>query len=349
VEKPCYICGRTKGDGCTCVQSYYPSYIVDFIDKLPEKKRLPAKRQLAACATWKRELFADGMAALRGIADLKEDSIMLGIGMPKKHLPKRRHPKTKWVQFNLLTEPNFVQSHAVESAQSADSASYKPDSDFVDARANSSKTDTTTTTTEQPPAPPVVQERVVVAERLEISNAAAERLLSECRYGHPGCTVEYVLEVADEVKRSLGRSVKNPPGIIVTETPRLIASRHAKRQAEALAVAERQEHERQHAAAVSAQRERAAAALDADTPWAAICRFQRQHLTEASYNNWFAATEHLTLDDGVLQVSVPDHPTKQWLSTEYAPLVEQTIRALALPIKRVQYVVVERSGAGGAS
>jgi hypothetical protein len=162
--------GRKESEQTNSVQSYKPSYLAEFIEKLsPEKQRI-ANAKWDACLTWRREFFADGMATLRIIADRVEDTTLLEIGIPKKRLPERKRPgkqatesekpeKQKWVQVKLFAEPNFVQSCVAEfvqtanqSVQTADPTSYQPKTDFVDARASSSTA--AATATREAHAPP---------------------------------------------------------------------------------------------------------------------------------------------------------------------------------------------------
>lgn len=131
-EEPEDHADPTSNGGCrNSVHSCGLTYVVDFIKKLSPKNRAEAKRKVDACAEWRREFMADGMAALRVIADRVEDTTLLEIGVPKKRLEKRRETKVKWVQLSLLAEPNFVQSCVTDFVQSADSTSYKPKSDPV--------------------------------------------------------------------------------------------------------------------------------------------------------------------------------------------------------------------------
>lgn len=137
--------GRTKGEKKLPVQSYFFPYIVDFIKELPEKKRQVAETKLNRYIDWRREFLADGMASLRVIADKVEDTTLLEIGVPKKRLTKRRPEESKWVQLELLQEPDFVQSYEFSL--------HKPEKEFVDARAF--RTAATSATTGDTPSPPL--------------------------------------------------------------------------------------------------------------------------------------------------------------------------------------------------
>lgn len=104
------------------VQSYWGTYVVDFIEKLSEEKRAQVEAKTEAFLVWRREFMTEGVAALRAIADRIEDTTLLEIGLPKKRLPKRREAEAKWVQLDILAQPEFVQSHFGDSVQNG-----KPD------------------------------------------------------------------------------------------------------------------------------------------------------------------------------------------------------------------------------
>lgn len=120
--------GRTKKKGFNSVQSYLPGYVVDYIQSLPTpQKKEKAKRfeaSFEAFSSWKDAFIAEGMAALRSIADEIENTTWQGLGIPKKRLPKRRPETSQWVQANLFEDPNFVQSYA-EFVQTGKSIPYK--------------------------------------------------------------------------------------------------------------------------------------------------------------------------------------------------------------------------------
>jgi hypothetical protein len=102
---------RTKGERFNSVRSYFGSYVADFIANKPEEKQFLDLTTLEAWQNRKRDIFADTMAAVRMKTDPIEDSILVGqIGISKKRLPKRRHVDVRWVQLELVENPNPVQS-----------------------------------------------------------------------------------------------------------------------------------------------------------------------------------------------------------------------------------------------
>ena len=239
---------RKKSKSRASVQRSWGTYVADFIANLPEEKQPEVFAKLETCVEWRREFFADGMAAMRNIADRVDDTTLREIGIPKKRLPKRRESKCKWVQIKLFAEPAFVQSSCAEFVQNADSTSYKPETDFVDARAVVTSTaaatesaprspsgvplskeqPTTTTTLDAPPS----GDDVVVAERLGIKKTAAQKFLTACRKASPGCTVEEITAVIDHVDGTINRTrIKNPTGVLLENVPLKIAA-YQKDQAE---------------------------------------------------------------------------------------------------------------------
>jgi chromosomal replication initiator protein len=66
------------------------------------------------------------------------------------------------------------------------------------------------------------------------------------------------------------------------------------------------------------------------------------------FQNWLARAVFGGVADGVIQVTVPDPVTKEFIEQEYAELVRAVIRELDLPFQRVTYVVEpDASGAAG--
>lgn len=101
---------RTEDEDPNPVQSYFPSYVADFIEKLPGEKQTAAKQKFIAFAGWRQKFLAEGIASVRGIVDRYEDSICQEIGLVKKRLKKRREAEPRFLDLRLKTEPNFVQS-----------------------------------------------------------------------------------------------------------------------------------------------------------------------------------------------------------------------------------------------
>lgn len=127
--------GRNEGEEASeseyRVHGIFPEYLTDFIKKLSPAK----KATLDAYSTWRKRLFADGMAALRAIDEQVQDTTLLSLGVNKKRLPKRRQADSKWVQLSLLDTPSFLDpaKYSVHGrpVQSTDLPAYKPDSGFV--------------------------------------------------------------------------------------------------------------------------------------------------------------------------------------------------------------------------
>ncbi|MGA1994159.1 MAG: chromosomal replication initiator protein DnaA [Bryobacteraceae bacterium] len=56
-----------------------------------------------------------------------------------------------------------------------------------------------------------------------------------------------------------------------------------------------------------------------------------------AYRNWLTGTAFLGMETDTLVVSVPDVETRTWLETEFSKLVDQSIRQLALPVRKIRY------------
>ncbi len=71
--------------------------------------------------------------------------------------------------------------------------------------------------------------------------------------------------------------------------------------------------------------------------WDQIRVYLRGKVSAESYENWLKATSYLGMEGRTLVVAVPDHETRSWLETEYASLVREGIRSLAVPVSEVVY------------
>ena len=210
--------GRTKGDKKDSVQSHLAGYLADFIESLPEEQRAAATLKVTACSQWKRDLIADGMAALRSIADQVEDTTLQELGIPKKRLPKRRDPETKWVQLSLLAQPGFL------------------------------------STLTAPVKSPAVDDVVPVSQKLVVKKSVAQKFLADCRRGAPGCTVEAILEVIDQTEASIDkRRYPNFTPILLETVPLRMAARQ--REAEAQRARDQAQRQDAETRATDAQRE----------------------------------------------------------------------------------------------
>jgi len=71
--------------------------------------------------------------------------------------------------------------------------------------------------------------------------------------------------------------------------------------------------------------------------WDQIRDYLRQKISTESYSNWLQGSVFAGMDGDTLFVSVPDRETQVWLETEYAIMVRNGIRELALPVRQVSY------------
>src|SRR3974390_2653068 len=56
-----------------------------------------------------------------------------------------------------------------------------------------------------------------------------------------------------------------------------------------------------------------------------------------AFQNWVARTSYKSLIDGCLTVVVPNELTRDWMQTEYAPLVRTVILEKDLPVTKIEY------------
>src|SRR5205807_4887056 len=71
--------------------------------------------------------------------------------------------------------------------------------------------------------------------------------------------------------------------------------------------------------------------------WDQIRNYLQSRVSLEGYANWLKGTTFVGLEGDTLYVSVPDRETRTWMETEYAGLVKNGIRELALPVRRVSF------------
>jgi len=71
--------------------------------------------------------------------------------------------------------------------------------------------------------------------------------------------------------------------------------------------------------------------------WDQILQYLQQKVSRQNYDNWLSGTAFLGVEGDAMFVSAPDRETRVWLDTEYAGLIQNAIRALGLPVKRVSF------------
>src|SRR6266436_4203792 len=62
-------------------------------------------------------------------------------------------------------------------------------------------------------------------------------------------------------------------------------------------------------------------------------------LSSESFQNWVAGTTLQHQESGQMWVQVPNEAAREWMETEYRPLVEQIIHDLSLPLQKVFFEV----------
>jgi chromosomal replication initiator protein len=71
--------------------------------------------------------------------------------------------------------------------------------------------------------------------------------------------------------------------------------------------------------------------------WDQIRNYLQARVSLEGYENWLKGSMFVSLEGDTLYVSVPDRETRAWLETEYAGMVRNGIRELALPVREVSY------------
>lgn len=72
--------------------------------------------------------------------------------------------------------------------------------------------------------------------------------------------------------------------------------------------------------------------------WEQIKALLAEQLAPQEFENWIAPTVQLSLNDGLLQVQVPDPVTKDFFEQEFAGQVDVLIHNLHLPVRQVVYI-----------
>ena len=72
--------------------------------------------------------------------------------------------------------------------------------------------------------------------------------------------------------------------------------------------------------------------------WDQIRTYLQARVPAQSYENWLRGATLNAVDGRTVLVLVPDSETRQWLETEYTPLVKTAILELRLPVDRVLYL-----------
>ncbi len=72
-------------------------------------------------------------------------------------------------------------------------------------------------------------------------------------------------------------------------------------------------------------------------------------LGDGAYQNWISGTALASFEDGDLTVRVPNPTTEAWIQQEYSSQIQDVIRELNLPVRKVQYSIQPMAMAASAS
>lgn len=243
----------SEEDENSFVHKNFPAYVVDFYEKLPEKKRAtigPALRQLVA---WKPQALAEGLAGLRHEISRIESNTLAALGLPKIVLPKKAAQKPVWFQPILLGEPDFVHKNNTAAVSAVVNTAVPAG---VQARPSLLPFRPDQTAMRSPPPPSTetsVLEVMVVASRIDGLNIkTAEQLLKACRAVEPSLRALEVVHLA-EAKLRASRGAHSPVGLLLKTLaedaagPPLARAREAARREEERAVQEAQESDAREA------------------------------------------------------------------------------------------------------
>src|SRR5437879_4882415 len=74
-------------------------------------------------------------------------------------------------------------------------------------------------------------------------------------------------------------------------------------------------------------------------PWDQIKNRLSGKISSEAYQNWVMRTAFERLDGAILNVTVPDQLTKDWMEQEYAEDIRSSLRELNIAVSQVIYTV----------
>jgi chromosomal replication initiator protein len=77
-----------------------------------------------------------------------------------------------------------------------------------------------------------------------------------------------------------------------------------------------------------------------DAFWEDILNYVRERITDTEFSTWFKKIKPLGIEDGVFMIGVPTSFAKDWLKTNYSPVIEEALNELGAASPRVGYQVV---------
>lgn len=234
---------RKEGEENNFVQSCQPSYLVDFIENLPEHRRAAFLARYEAFSSWSKSFFSEAVAAARGVIERYEDTILAAEGVEKKRLPKRREAGNgnghSQLKLELLAEPDFVQSCEVGVCTESEIGSVQNGNGDVQSPASlllqTPDTRHATASVDDPGEAakaaaandtlPAEDEAREVRDAMRpyaslVTKAAARRIAAACRRHFPDATTaEIVEEVHRRGARILRGGIDDPVSFLVRVVP----------------------------------------------------------------------------------------------------------------------------------
>lgn len=79
--------------------------------------------------------------------------------------------------------------------------------------------------------------------------------------------------------------------------------------------------------------------VDGMNLWDQIKSKLASSLSEESYQNWVVGTSLQQVENDEMWVLVPNEPAREWIETEYRPMVDRIARDLGLPVRKIHFEV----------
>jgi len=200
----------------------FPAYLHGFILSLSAERRAV----LVQYAQFRRKLYAEGLAAVRFIDDQMQDNILTQVGCKeKRHLKADRKPSLEWITMELSHRPNFVQGILAGAGWLRTESPETPNTAVDRGVPPSEQTGPSLLVSAPAPAQtkkhsaPSASGFEIIAERHLMDDAAAQKLLLDCRKMNPTVTAREVAILAGRKRQQISGHAKNWVGLLLKAVP----------------------------------------------------------------------------------------------------------------------------------
>lgn len=183
----------------------------------------PKEQQERFYAEWnpvvnrQKDLAAEAIAQIRAKTESLLDEVRSRHALPVRRIAKRRQPKQHLVQLNFLDE-GFVQTPSVQTLSPGSVHRRKAGS----AQTSASLLSLEKEESPRPPSSSTSTDTEFIAERLQIDDDVAKKLLLKTREAEPSLTAREVVHLgARKLHQLRGARVQNLAGLLLTSVPKM--------------------------------------------------------------------------------------------------------------------------------